>query len=157
MTATAHALIGSSIAASITNPLLGIPLAFISHFLADVIPHWDEGTNHRKKTATRLKIESTIDVLLGFFLSFIIFRNFVDPLYLFSMIIASQLPDWLTAPAHMFNLKIPPFTWMEYLGHRIQSRLQLPWGLLTQIAVVLAAVALSLSSHNPDNLLALRY
>ncbi|MBI2012734.1 hypothetical protein HYS90_02270, partial [Candidatus Curtissbacteria bacterium] len=50
MTATAHALIGASIAAKITNPYLGIPLAIISHFVADLIPHWDAGTNHREKS-----------------------------------------------------------------------------------------------------------
>lgn len=143
MTATAHALIGASIAVKIANPILGIPLAIISHFVADLIPHWDAGTNHKKKSLMRLRIEATLDVLLGFALTFLIFRTLVDPLYLFIMVIAAQLPDWLEAPSFMFNIKIPPFTWLDWLGHKIQSRLELPWGLITQIVVVLLLVFLT--------------
>ncbi len=136
MTATAHALIGASIAAKITNPYLGIPLAIISHFVADLIPHWDAGTNHREKSITRLQVEATIDVLIGFVLAFLIFRTIVDPVYLFVMIISAQLPDWLEAPSFMFGFKVPPFSWLDWLGHKLQSRLAFPWGLVTQIVVV---------------------
>jgi len=65
MTATAHALIGASIAVKVVNPILGIPLAIISHFVADLIPHWDAGTNHRQKSLMRLRVEAALDVLLG--------------------------------------------------------------------------------------------
>lgn len=136
MTATAHALIGASIATKVINPLVGIPLAIISHFVADLIPHWDAGTNHRRKSLSRLRLEATIDVLLGFALAFLIFRNLVDPVYLFVMIISAQLPDWLEAPSWLFGFKVPPFSWMDWLGHKLQSRAQLPWGLVTQIVVV---------------------
>src|SRR3990167_8457941 len=64
MTATAHALIGASIASKVVNPAVGIPLAIISHFLADLVPHWDAGTNHRQKSPTRLKLEAAADVLV---------------------------------------------------------------------------------------------
>lgn len=136
MTATAHALIGASLAVKFTTPQVGIPLAIFSHFVADLIPHWDAGTNHRQKSLNRIKVEATIDVLLGFALSFLIFRNIVDPLYLFIMIIAAQLPDWLEAPSWLFGLKVPPFSWLDWLGHKLQVRLQLPWGLVTQVVVV---------------------
>ena len=136
MTATAHALIGASIAAKITNPYVGIPLAILSHFAADLVPHWDAGTNHKNKSPLRLKLEATLDVLLGFALVFLIFRNLVDPTYLFVMVISAQLPDWLEAPSWMFGFKITPFSWMDYLGHKLQSRLQLPWGLVTQVVTV---------------------
>ncbi|MEX2027939.1 MAG: hypothetical protein WD988_00375 [Candidatus Curtissbacteria bacterium] len=143
MTATAHALIGASIAAAITNPYIGIPLAFFSHFLADLVPHWDAATNRKQKTLKRLKIESSIDVILGLSLGFLIFRNIVDPSYLFWMMLVSQLPDWLLAPKLMFNINLPPFTWMAYLGHKIQTRMQLPWGLVTQLVSVGAIIVIS--------------
>jgi len=155
MTATAHALIGASLAVKVVNPILGIPLAIISHFVADLIPHWDAGTNHKKKSLTRLRVEATLDVLLGFALVFLIFRNFVDPRYLFVMVIAAQLPDWLEAPSFMFGFKIPPFSWLDWLGHKIQVRMQLPWGLVTQIVVVglLLIATIDISSAR-DSLLA---
>lgn len=136
MTATAHALIGASLAVKITNPFLGIPLAIFSHFAADLIPHWDLSTNHRQKSPTRLKIEATFDVLLGFIAVAAIFRNLVDPTYLFTMVIAAQAPDWLKAPSDMFGFKVPPFSWLDWLGHKLQTRMRLPWGLVTQIVVV---------------------
>lgn len=138
MTATSHALIGASLAVKITNPMLGIPLAIGSHFVADLIPHWDAGTNHRQKSALRLKVEATLDVLLGFALVLILFRTqtLANPVYMFSMVIAAQLPDWLEAPSWMFGLKVPPFSWVDWLGHKLQSRMQLPWGLVTQVVIV---------------------
>ena len=63
MTATAHALIGASLAVKITNPYIGLPLAIASHFVADMIPHWDAGTNHKKKSLMRLRAEAALDVL----------------------------------------------------------------------------------------------
>ena len=154
MTATAHALIGASIAVKVVNPILGIPLAIISHFIADLIPHWDAGTNHRQKSLMRLRVEAALDVLLGFALVYLIFRNLVDPRYLFVMVIAAQLPDWLEAPSFMFNINVPPFSWLDWLGHKIQSRLALPWGLVTQIVVVGLLIIATVSFAPVDNLLA---
>lgn len=136
MTATAHALIGASLAVKIVNPIIGIPVAIASHIVADLIPHWDAGTNHRKKTKWRLRTEAAADVLLGFALVFLIFRNSADPKYLFAMVIAAQLPDWLEAPSWMFGIKIPPFSWVEWISHNLQTRMQLPWGLVTQVVTV---------------------
>lgn len=144
MTATAHALIGASLAVKLTNPLIGIPVAILSHFIADLIPHWDAGTNHRDKTKMKLAAEAALDVILGFILAFALFRNLVEPTYLFVMIIAAQLPDWLEAPSWIFGLKIPPFSWLDWLGHKLQSRLGLPWGLVTQVVVVGTMVLFSI-------------
>lgn len=138
MTATAHALIGASLAVRIANPYIGIPVAIFSHFIADLVPHWDAGTNHRDKSDLRLKLEAVLDVLLGFALVLILFstQTFQNPVYMFTMVIAAQLPDWLAAPDYMFNLKFPPFSWMEKIGHETQTRMQLPWGLVTQVVTV---------------------
>ncbi|OGD94119.1 hypothetical protein A2697_03885 [Candidatus Curtissbacteria bacterium RIFCSPHIGHO2_01_FULL_41_44] len=153
MTATAHALIGASLALKITNPIIGIPAAILSHFVADLVPHWDTGTNHRKKSVLIWRIQAALDVILGFLLVFLLFRNKVDPAYLYSMVIASQLPDWLKTPSDMFGIKIPPFSWLEDISHKIQSRMQLPWGLVTQIVVVGVILVLVLRSIGVDKTL----
>ena len=41
MTAPNHALAGALIGLSIANPWLALPLAFLSHFVLDAIPHYD--------------------------------------------------------------------------------------------------------------------
>ncbi|KKR87493.1 MAG: hypothetical protein UU34_C0004G0034 [Candidatus Curtissbacteria bacterium GW2011_GWA1_41_11] len=156
MTATSHALIGASLASIITNPIIGIPVAITSHFAADLVPHWDAGTNHRQKSALRLKVEATLDVLLGFALVLILFRTqtLANPVYMFSMVIAAQLPDWLEAPSWMFNFKVPPFSWMDWIGHKLQSRMQLPWGLVTQVVVVGSLVLATVNIDSVGNSLA---
>ena len=39
MTATGHALTGALVATVVKQPLLAIPLAFLSHFVCDALPH----------------------------------------------------------------------------------------------------------------------
>lgn len=159
MTATAHALIGASIAAKITNPIIGIPLAIASHFAADLVPHWDAGTNHKNKSLMRLKFEATLDVLLGVALVLLIFRSMAitNPVYLFTMVIAAQLPDWLEAPSSMFGFKVPPFSWLDWLGHKLQSRMQLPWGLVTQVVTVGLLVIYAIYPTHLSSLLAFNF
>jgi hypothetical protein len=53
MTALNHAATGALVAAAINRPLLALPAALISHFVIDMIPHWDYkvpgGVNGRLK------------------------------------------------------------------------------------------------------------
>lgn len=41
MTATNHALTGAAVAIAFRQPVLALPLALVSHFVCDAIPHWD--------------------------------------------------------------------------------------------------------------------
>jgi hypothetical protein len=42
MTLATHGVVGSLVAQSLAwNPFLAIPIAFLSHFVLDAIPHWD--------------------------------------------------------------------------------------------------------------------
>jgi hypothetical protein len=41
MTATNHAITGAVIAIAVKKPELAIPIAFLSHFVIDAIPHFD--------------------------------------------------------------------------------------------------------------------
>jgi hypothetical protein len=146
MTATGHALIGTVIAAKIGNPALAIPIALGSHFLADALPHWDTGTNREKKSKTRFVVESTIDLLLGFILSWVLIVLLfpsTNLLYAFIIIIVSQLPDWLTAPYLFLDWKFPPFTWIYEFQKKFDTEKQLPWGFINQVVVVVGLILLT--------------
>jgi uncharacterized protein involved in cysteine biosynthesis len=140
MTATAHALAGAALAVKISNPIIGLPIALISHFLLDLVPHWDFGTNWKKKTKRLLWLQSTLDVLLGFGLVLWLFSGRVDPVYLWIMVIFAQLPDWLEVPSLFMGFNVPPFSWIKNLQTTIHNRLQLPWGLATQGIVIILVV-----------------
>lgn len=149
MTATGHALIGTIIAAKFNNPYLAVPLSFVSHFAFDVLPHWDPGTHHREKTKRRLFYEATADVLVGFVASYFLYimitaeANF---LLLYACVIAAQLPDWITAPYFILNIKHPLVAWSKWtykIQHVLNNRLENPfWGVMTQIGAVVATYIL---------------
>lgn len=151
MTATSHAILGTIIAAKIGDPTLAIPLAFTSHILADMFPHWDVGTNgHRKKKNKKsLKlefIEAFFDIMIGFIASYLLII-FLFPQtnlkYAFLLIIISQSLDWLMAPYYFFDIKIPPFQWVYKFQKKIDNRMDKPWGIINQIAIIILVILLA--------------
>ena len=143
MTATGHAVIGVVIASGVSNPVIGIPLAIVSHLAADAFPHWDVATNVKKKSRERLFLDSAIDVFLSFFLSYLLIHFFfpkIDLLYAFAMVFAAQLLDWTTMPYYFFGIKLPPFTWSYRLQKKFDNSLDKPWGIIWQVAVLMFLV-----------------
>ena len=145
MTSTGHALIGASIASQIPNPFIAIPLAFLSHFLIDKIPHWDAMTNKKNKTQKQIYTETLIDICLGFTLVIVIFWGIFkvsDPILILISAFAAALPDYLEAPYLILHKKIFPFyqnyklqSWIHDVG--FDARMNAPWGIVTQVGVVL--------------------
>jgi hypothetical protein len=137
-----HALIGASLAKLIPNPYLGLPLSLISHFLTDLIPHWDLHTRSEPRPKTQLIMFSLCDAGLGYLLGYLLFPQ-VSFYYLMSMMFVAQLPDWLEAPFHVFHWHFPPFSSIKKLQSRLHCKLGLPWGLITQVLTILAFVFLA--------------
>lgn len=143
MTATGHALIGTVIAAKIGNPALAIPIALASHFLLDAFPHWDTGTTRFKKSKEKFFIQSSVDVALSFILSYLLIHFFFPQTsypYALLIIIMAQLPDWLTAPYLFFDMNFPPFSWSYKLQKIFDNKLDKPWGIINQVALILAII-----------------
>ncbi len=145
MTATGHAIIGTVIAAKIGNPLLAIPIALASHFVADALPHWDTGYHRKQKTRNSFFIQSAADVLIGFFASWAIITVFfpgTDLLYTYFIVLVAQLPDWLTAPYLFFNFNFPPFNWVYRMQKLFDTHMGMPWGFINQVAIAAAVIIL---------------
>lgn len=137
MTATAHVLVGGLIAASTPNPILGISLAFASHPLLDMVPHWDLGWGWRKKTKIKLFIQASCDLALGFILAYFLFGRNVPFWYFLACILASVILDIAEIPYWFFNWKFGFFGWVYRFQSSIQGKLKAPWGLLTQAATII--------------------
>ena len=69
MTATNHAVTGAVIAAVVRQPLWAVPLAFLSHFVMDAIPHFgiDEAGDdvHARNRQPAFKWVLRIDMVLA--------------------------------------------------------------------------------------------
>ncbi|MEK7534697.1 MAG: hypothetical protein AAB600_05230 [Patescibacteria group bacterium] len=146
MTATAHAVIGTIIAAKIGNPALSIPIAIASHIVADAIPHWDTATNLAQKGQKKVIFDSLIDLVIGFILSYIlivvVFPKTSLP-YTFFLILVSQSLDWLMVPYRLFNINFPIFRWSYKFQKLFDNRQDKPWGIINQVAVLILLVILA--------------
>ena len=140
VTATAHALVGGAIAASISNPAIGLPLAALSHPILDMIPHWDLGMGWRKKNKITLFVESSLDLILGIALAYLLFGKFVEPIYFLACIFFSEIWDILMMPYLLWGWNYPPFSTAYRWQHKIQSNIKLPWGIVTQAIAVYGVV-----------------
>ncbi len=137
MTATAHALVGGAIAASIPDPVIGISLAFISHPLLDMVPHWDLGWGWRNKKKSTFFLESVLDLIAGLAITFIIFAPHASSfLYFIGAIFASESWDILEGPYWFFGWKFFPFNAIYGFQHHIQGKMKLPWGIINQVLAV---------------------
>ncbi|MBI4040057.1 hypothetical protein HY389_01740 [Candidatus Daviesbacteria bacterium] len=141
MTATAHALVGGAIAASVPDPTIGLTLSAASHPIMDLIPHWDFGWGWRSKTKVKLFAQASFDLALGFILAYFLFGRYTNNFWYFmAAVFASEIWDMLEAPYWFFNWRFPPFSWIYNIQHRLQGKVKLPWGILTQVAVVIVVV-----------------
>src|SRR5260370_1132249 len=66
MTNLNHAATGALVAVAIHNPWVGLPAAFLSHFVVDVIPHWSYFDKNfmMKRVALAIDITFTLGLLL---------------------------------------------------------------------------------------------
>ncbi|MCL5675713.1 MAG: hypothetical protein M1120_01145 [Patescibacteria group bacterium] len=147
MTSTTHSLVAVAIAAEIQQPLFAIPLAFASNFILDMVPHWDFGFGWRQKSKTKLFLEGTLDVVVSYILVTLIyfrFLSYLNPFFVFACVFASQLPDWLEIPYLLLNWKNEPFHFFYKIQHFIHRKLDLPWGIVPQVAIVLPLLYLTL-------------
>ena len=147
MTATAHALVGGAIAASIPNPAIALPLAALSHPILDMIPHWDLGMGWRKKNKVTLFAESVLDLILGIILAYFLFGKNINPIYFLTCIFFSEIWDILMMPYLLFGWNFVPFSTAYSWQHKIQSNIKLPWGILTQIGTVTGIVLILRAFH----------
>lgn len=62
MTATNHALTGAVIGLVIGQPLLALPIAFLSHFVCDALPHFGSNETDNDKWVKSLSFETILIV-----------------------------------------------------------------------------------------------
>lgn len=140
MTATAHAIVGTLIAVRFTDPLVSLPLALGTHYLFDLVPHWDSGTNRKEKSEKKFLTEAIIDGSIAVLVSFLIYHyvfGLNDYFYLYLVVLFSLLPDIVTMTTRfILKIKNPLWNWNNRLQSKINQRLNLPWGILTQLIVI---------------------
>jgi hypothetical protein len=143
---TPHALVGAAIAVAIPNPVIALPLAFASHFVLDMVPHWNPHLNTELKTYGHVTKKSRniviFDVLValvsGFFLATQYANNTAHTITILLGAFAAVLPDVIEGPYFFLNYKNKFIDrWLTFQKAIQVDTDPLP-GLTTQIATIIA-------------------
>lgn len=140
-----HVAVGAALAIRIPNPLISIPLAFLSHFIVDYIPHWNPSLYTETEKSGKPSRKSNIIVLadvvlsltLGFFIAFRFWPNSQRMASILLACFAAVAPDAVEGFYFYLGMKMPFLKKLAKFQHEHQSTVRPLPGLLTQIATIL--------------------
>lgn len=137
----AHALTGGVIAYKIGNPLVSLPISFLSHFIVDLLPHWNPSLSKEKKKFGHIKKRTleliVLDSLFGLFLGLsLASKKLPDTkaaIFVLLGCFLGVLPDLLEAPYYFSHQPVfKPKCLMKFQGKH-QFNIPLVPGLISQI------------------------
>jgi len=149
MLLTPHTLVGVAIATNISNPYIAIPIAFISHFLGDKVPHWDFYSNTKKEERIKgwrpLAVMGDLAVGVAVGVTYTTYFLWVKQdlslaLVTFICGIASVLPDALSGLTIIGGKENKFLELLNNVQSKMQFQAPLPWGILTQVGVILISL-----------------
>lgn len=145
---TPHVIVGAAIATKISNPYLALPLSLASHFVLDLVPHWNPHLNTEKKKYGKITNSSTAIVTADALMSlgsgvYLASRTLPNTNH-FWVIIGScflaVLPDLIEAPYFFINIKSEFIDKWVIFQKSIQANAAPLFGLFTQILTIIAAL-----------------
>ncbi len=145
-----HTIIGALIATKINQPFLALPLAFLSNFILDILPHWNPHLNTElkqfgkvsKRTTIICFIDATASLLLGLYLAFRFWPDLDRVVIIILGCFFAVIADLIEAPYFFLGWR---YSWLEKLiafQKRIQFNVAIVPGLISQ--VILLAIAFGL-------------
>lgn len=102
MMSITHSFVGCSIAVLVPDPIISSPLILASHWLLDLIPHWDIGTNWKKRSTKKTGMLAIIDTLAGLILSLVLFQHVLSFESILLAVSLANLPDWIQSVWFIF-------------------------------------------------------
>ncbi|MFH1462093.1 MAG: hypothetical protein ABIG08_00080 [bacterium] len=139
-----HILTGAVIITKVQNPILGLILAFLSHYLLDLFPQKEYSINNIKERNWKSSLPDFLKVFSDIFLGIIIIFLVADYGYL--ILIAaflSILPDGFSLLYFIFpKNRLLEKHWKLHTAINLilNKKISPSWGILSQIAVVVTAI-----------------
>jgi hypothetical protein len=145
MVSLAHSFAGATIACAFPNPTIYIPLALLSHYILDAIPHYDLGStikNYEKNKKTSL-ILAFIDVSIAF-ITIVIFGYLTHKnLNFYLGAFLGILPDIIDAPTNFFNKKYKLLIFFNKIHGKYHHNSKNVFnGIFPQVIVIIIAILL---------------
>ncbi|MFW0862121.1 MAG: hypothetical protein ACKKL6_00870 [Candidatus Komeilibacteria bacterium] len=140
---TTHSAVGIAIATKTINPFFAFILAFIAHYILDMIPHGDEEIFEKDISAAKRykKIISIVIfdlIITGIYAFMIMTKTNINPVIIFAAILGSILPDILWGIYDVRKIKIlKPFVKFHNFFHNpAKKNIPFKMGIAMQIALV---------------------
>ncbi len=136
MTASNHVVAGALIATAVTQPIIAIPLAFLSHFVMDALPHYGDNSKHSWLNRNFKYVLMTDLTIASLFILGIIFAQPASWVLIVACAIVAVSPDILWLPYYLADLRHEPkehstlakfLKWIQW-GER-------PWGIYLELVV----------------------
>jgi hypothetical protein len=153
MLETPHAALGAAIAVKIGNPLIALPLAFLSHFPLETLPHWNPHIYTEVKTNGKLS-NGTLAVIwldvatslgVGFWIAYQAIPDIKKAAIIIAACFFAVLPDLIESPYFIFGLRHPLLEKLINFQRRFQTNVSVVPGLLFQALVFI--FLLNLATH----------
>ncbi|MBI2588950.1 hypothetical protein HYW35_01970 [Candidatus Saccharibacteria bacterium] len=147
MTGINHAITGALVAVAVKQPALALPMAFLSHFVIDAIPHYD----HKDLLGRRrlYKIVLVLDAILSLGLLVVLVMILKQPPWIIiSCGLLGILPDAMWLPT-ILQGRLPRINKATLLGQLRQFHKTIQWsegrrGLYVEIMWFMAMLILVL-------------
>lgn len=144
-----HTVVGAAIAAKIGNPALSLPLALASHFVLDLLPHWNPHLNTELGKFGRLRGKTVTfiatDVILSLAGGLLIASTVLPDQNKFAIVIVGAfmgvLPDVLEAPHFFMGIHHKWIMKLLRFQKCIQNDAPPVLGTLTQVLLLAAVFA----------------
>ena len=146
MILTPHLLLGAVLASKIEYAPLAIILAFLSHYLLDLIPHIEYSIDNIEKKQWQKSLPDFLRVFLDFSLGILLILIFSEnqPI-IFICAFFAILPDGLSFLNYFFSNKILKIH--RYIHHKKihflrNKKISFYWRVLSQLLVVFISILL---------------
>jgi len=132
MTGINHTVTGVVIGSAIGSPLVALPIAFASHFILDLLPHWgDARVPHASRTFKTIIIVDTVVTTL-----FLIAVLIAKPKHWLTMIVAGLIamsPDLMWLPNFIRTIRKRTVRSYNKLMHFHENmQIERPWGIFVE-------------------------
>jgi len=139
-----HTLVGAAIVTAIPDPRISLPLALVSHFITDYVPHWNPHIHTELKKTGKISpvskailfLDSGGALLLGTYIA----SQALPDLNRFAVIMLACFlavaPDVLEIPYYIFKSDSPWIKKLIAFQRAHQWNVPVFWGILAQILVV---------------------
>lgn len=148
MLETPHVVVGAAIATQIPNPFIAIPLVFASHFILEMVPHWNPHLNTEtkkfgaptKKSTIVTAIDSSVALLIGSFIAWRALPNTGASILILACCLTSVLPDLIEGPYFFLKVRSEWAKKWIIFQKSFQNDTTPFWGILTQLLTIVTAI-----------------